>query len=909
MRSPAEFYSRARLGRFATCAVVSCATAAAVCGATAPNELGRPVFRDFPPGRSHISHLCQAVTQDADGFIYLANGANLACYDGATWKFFAVPTDCAGIRKFAVTAEGTIYAGGAGVIGWIRRKGLDPEFVSLAGQLPPAERDFEDIYDVLAAGDAVYFATEKRILIWRDGHFAVVPCATPPHSRGARLHRVGHAVYVTAPGQPLCRLADDRLEVVADDPRLRENAIVAVEAGAADELVLLSAERGFFQLMAGRVTPRPAEANAWLAGKRIIGAQRLRDGSLVVAFSSVSGDGGMRFGADGGYVGPLDQFIGLYVKTIRAFLADREGGLWLGTETGLIRIEWPSAVTVFDAINGLGQGAVADVARHEGTLYAATTEGVYRLEASDAEGRVAHFERVLNQPVDALVSHPDGLLALGYTDLLVQTAAGFTTVAKVPPGGGSLRRSQRDPDRVWITTTHGVRSVRHTPQGWRDEGPARDAAEMAREPAEEPARAQSGLPHLVRASAGPVSRMREETAPGGHALWICGAKGLVRVDLAKGFPAPAPFATMLVATGVRDGDRLPAGRTTLKFDFVALRHQVADAVSYQTRLGGDEEDWSVWSATRTRTFANLPAGDYRFEVRARDADGQLAAPASLGFSILPPWWRTGWAFLGYAAAGAGVLAGLVRFRTRALHRRADQLEAIIAERTAELAHKNTELVRLNQLELDEKISARLAEEKARLETLRYQLNPHFLFNTLASISSALGAERSPARTMVERLADFCRLTLHRPNDSDWTTLGGELKLLRAYLEIEQSRWGELLDVEIASAAGLENERLPHFLLLPLVENALKYGRATSPDRVGLRLAARRDGAGALVLEVANTGEWIEPAAEKTVSSFGIGLENLRERLARHYARAHSLEIAHGDGWVTVTLRILPPPGV
>jgi LytS/YehU family sensor histidine kinase len=230
----------------------------------------------------------------------------------------------------------------------------------------------------------------------------------------------------------------------------------------------------------------------------------------------------------------------------------------------------------------------------------------------------------------------------------------------------------------------------------------------------------------------------------------------------------------------------------------------------------------------------------------------------------------------------------------------------VAERTAELERKNTELVRLNGLELDEKISARLAEEKARLEVLRYQLNPHFLFNTLASISAALPGSGSPARRMVERLAEFCRLTLHRADERDWTTLGGEIQLLRSYLEIEQSRWGDLLDVELAHDPALDGENLPHFLLLPLVENALKYGRATSVDRVGLRLVTRRGADGALIVKVANTGEWVEPTGKKIVSSLGIGLDNLRERLVRHYPRRHRLEIAATDGWVTVTLHIIPP---
>ena len=405
---------------------------------------------------------------------------------------------------------------------------------------------------------------------------------------------------------------------------------------------------------------------------------------------------------------------------------------------------------------------------------------------------------------------------------------------------------------------------------------------------------------------GRVTTLYEDSADDGSVLWVGGEKGLVRVEVARAFPPPVPFATLLYTPDVREGDRLAPGSAKLGFNYVALRHQLGAAVTYQTRLLGFDRDWSAWSAERTRVFTTLPPGDYPFEVRARDADGRLSAPASLGFAVRAAWWLTGWAWFAYAAAGAGIVAALVWYRTRALLRRAERLEAIVAARTAELARQNHELIRLNQLELDEKISARLAEEKARLEMLRYQLNPHFLYNTLASISAALPAGRSTARTMVERLADFCRLTLHRADDRDWTTLGGEIQLLRTYLEIEQSRWGDLLDVAIDCDDALTGEQLPHFLLLPLVENALKYGRATSPERVGIRVGAHREADGTLVLEVANTGDWIAPAARKTVSSLGIGLDNLRERLARYYPRSHRLDIAPAGGWVTVTLRILPP---
>lgn len=906
--------------------------------AAAGDEVGRPAFRDFPPGRNNIGYLFPAVAQDEAGYIYAANQwGNFYRYDGTAWSIFPVTLESSGVREFARMAAGTLFAAGAGTVGYLRETGTGPEFVSLADRLPPALRETLDLHDALALGEDVYFAGEEAILRWHGERFTIIPCPTPPRTRGARLHRVGETIYAAVPGRGLCRVAGDRLEDVSADPVFRDRAILLLEAAAdgADGLTALTATHGFFRYAGGRVTPLDAEANRHLAGKTIWRALRLRDGSLAVIFSAVSGDGGLRFDAAGRYAGVIDQTLGLYLREFRDLFEDREGGLWLGTEVGLFRLEWPSPLSIFDAVNGLGAGAVADIARHDGVLYAATGEGLFRLHPAEAAGRAAHFERLATFPAYALLAHPAGLLVAGYAELFALTPAGPAAIAALPPGGGALRRSRSAPDCVWFTGADGPQRLRPTPAGWVAEpapgGAGRDAmTDFFRTDAAPPDDSGAGwiadatgirraagigrepqrLPHLVSAAAGAVAKLWEENRNGAAVLWVCGERGLIRVDLTQPFPPPVPYAALLAATGVKAGDRLAPDHAPLEFRYVALRHGIAGGVTYRTRLVGLENAWSEWTAERTRSFVRLPAGSYRFEVEARDADGHPGTPAALAFAVAPPWWFAPWALLGYASALAGLVVGSVHWHTRTLRRRAADLERVVAERTAELGRQNAELVRLHRLELDEKISARLAEEKARLEVLRYQLNPHFLFNTLASISAALPAGAAMPRAMVERLAEFCRLTLHRPDHRDHTTLGEELQLLRTYLQIETSRWGDLLEVALDADPGLDGERLPHFLLLPLVENALKYGRATSPDRVGVRLAARRDAAdGALVVEVANTGVWIEPGATRTVSTLGIGLENLRERLRRHYPRRHALHVASAGGWVTVTLRLAPEPVV
>jgi len=793
----------------------------------APDDLGRPLVRNHPPGEYLGEYECQAIAQDGAGVVYVADGIWLRAYDGVeTRPLPPLPPDGAGVSELAASAAGEIFAAGPNLVGRIEGSGREAKFVSLAQHLPAGGRDIANIRHVTASGNTVCFSDDEKLLVWRDERFSVVPCPSPPDSHGARLHAIGQSLYVSVAGRPLARLDGERLTVVADGPIVRECPIVAMGPGrTAGTLVLLTSERGFFQLdRAGKVSPLAVDANRRLAGKRVFRALQLADGSWVVGFSAVSGDGGMRFAPDGQYEGALDMSVGLIVKTLRTFCVDQEGGLFIGTEMGFSRVEWPSDTTVFDTLNGLGNGAVTSIERYDGVLFVTTNEGVFRLVPSSESGRPAHF--VPSQP---------------------------------PPPTRAQSRSY---------------------------------SETVAAP----------LPSRVRAAVGAVSCLYDESGPAGRVVWVGGEDGLARIDASHPRTSAPPLRVILRSAQVSPEAELEPEHAPLTFSYSAPRFGYASNVTYQTRLAGLDRAWSTWTNQRERSYPHLTPGRYRFEVRARDADAISSEPVSLAFSVLSPWWLSAWAIVGYLAAAAGLVAGLVQWRTRTLRQRAATLERVVAERTAELADKNRELTRLHRLESEEKIAARLAEETARLEVLRYQLNPHFLFNTLASISSSLPPGRSSARAMLERLAEFCRLTLHRSDEREWTTLGDEMRLIEAYLAIEKSRWEDMLTVEIACDPALTRERLPYFLLLPLVENALKYGRATSADRVGIRLAARRDPAsGGLTLEVANTGEWIESAAPKRVPTLGIGLENLRQRLARYFPGAHSFTFAHGGGWVTATL--------
>ncbi|MBN1611854.1 MAG: response regulator [Polyangiaceae bacterium] len=203
--------------------------------------------------------------------------------------------------------------------------------------------------------------------------------------------------------------------------------------------------------------------------------------------------------------------------------------------------------------------------------------------------------------------------------------------------------------------------------------------------------------------------------------------------------------------------------------------------------------------------------------------------------------------------------------------------------------------------------ARLTAESERLEKLRYQLNPHFLFNALASIRGAITSDAEAAREMVGMLAEYYRLTLTHGR-RDLLPLAEELAIVRLYLSMDQARRRDPIDVQWQVAAGLDTVMLPTFLLQPLVENAVKYGRRTSQTRLRMRLDVAPGKDGGVLVTVSNTGYWVDPDTEPRDSP-KVGLENVRRRLDHQYGEAGGLTCWHGDGWVHVSVTLPAPCAV
>lgn len=197
------------------------------------------------------------------------------------------------------------------------------------------------------------------------------------------------------------------------------------------------------------------------------------------------------------------------------------------------------------------------------------------------------------------------------------------------------------------------------------------------------------------------------------------------------------------------------------------------------------------------------------------------------------------------------------------------------------------------------LETRLAE--AQLQALQRQLHPHFLFNTLHTISALMHRDTEAADAMLARLSDLLRLTLDRIGVQE-ITLKEELEFLETYLTIERTRFGERLMVQMEIEPETLDILVPNLILQPLVENAMRHGIGARVGGGRLQVVARRTG-DRLWMMVRDNGPGLSKA-KLDAFNHGVGLSNTRSRLAHLYPGAHRFEFHEpSDGGLAVTIEI------
>ncbi len=201
------------------------------------------------------------------------------------------------------------------------------------------------------------------------------------------------------------------------------------------------------------------------------------------------------------------------------------------------------------------------------------------------------------------------------------------------------------------------------------------------------------------------------------------------------------------------------------------------------------------------------------------------------------------------------------------------------------------------------LNATAAAHQAQLKMLRYQLNPHFLFNTLNAISTLiLDGANETANLTVSRLSDFLRYTLDN-DPTNRVTLGSELRALDLYLEIEKVRFGERLIIRKEVESRAREALVPSLILQPLIENAIKYAVTPIEDGGTVTISAKVHDQ-MLILQLSDNGPGLRNGQKSKNGSGGVGLKNTRERLQQFYGDRQAFTLAPNDpSGLVITINI------
>jgi sensor histidine kinase YesM len=191
---------------------------------------------------------------------------------------------------------------------------------------------------------------------------------------------------------------------------------------------------------------------------------------------------------------------------------------------------------------------------------------------------------------------------------------------------------------------------------------------------------------------------------------------------------------------------------------------------------------------------------------------------------------------------------------------------------------------------------------AKLKMLRYQINPHFLFNVLNSIYTLIDENTEKAKKLVIDMSEYYRYTLNKQQLT--VSIDKEVESILKYLEIQKIRFEEEFEYEISIDEAVKSVLVPSFIIHLLIENAVKYGTKTMKQKLSVRLSAglvnKR-----LLIRVANTGKLVAvtPSTEKNSNGTSNGIENLKYRLSLYYNDQYTFTLKEADGWVVAAIDI------
>ncbi|MDB4384978.1 hypothetical protein N9Z12_02905 [Opitutaceae bacterium] len=435
-------------------------------------EAGRPVIRDYRP-TEYLGHpQIFDITQDEDGFIYLANVQGILQFDGVRWNHQAAPLTFT--YDVGAGPKDRIWTSSANDIGYFEAGDDTTNLVyqSLVPSLPPELQDLRRGGDFAVHGEDVYYSTTNGLIRFRGDeqhHW---------EGSGASINIVDGQVYWVRNGQDLMRVSADDLETVVEGSDYFDGRHAHAITRPNQSPIWVIGERGVFEINpADQSLQRiPGPLDALVREGRVNDIERLDENSFAVATSLygiiVSDNSGQR-------IRRLDRDTGLADNAVLSLFTDRDGGLWAGLNSGIAHISHRSPVTVFDGQNGPTPGTIDGWYRINEKVYAGSFDGLYELMPPDPiTGRSAKFERIIDTVTNVFAfTHFDGDLIFSSSDGLYRLNDNdqselFLDLSHNPPKW--MAESKLVPNRIYVAGQDGLSILERTPDGLKITGEALD---------------------------------------------------------------------------------------------------------------------------------------------------------------------------------------------------------------------------------------------------------------------------------------------------------------------------------------------------------------------------------------------------------------------------------------------------
>jgi signal transduction histidine kinase/CheY-like chemotaxis protein len=411
-------------------------------------EFGHPLFRTFTEHDYGDVYEIYAVTEDEEGRMLFGCQDAILAFDNNRWETIPAP-ETGFIRWLAVDRQGLVWFGSSTQIGYLSR--IDGKYLLVKvyhGSFGPNSRG-------IVAGGQLVVSTEAGLVIWRNGYLFQQPWSTDLVSP-VSLALCQGKIRIGDQNGSIYEFDGNRFNKIAESPPTNAGEIRAiVDCPVGDGLVVRSS--GIFQKIGATLVPWKTDIDSLLKGSAIFHAKWVLDKYLAVL---VQNSGVYLLDQEGHLVESFTVSGGLPDAGFEATGEDRDGGLWVCTDTEITRIQCGVGYTEFDHELGLPRGFVNIVAGYQGKVYTATQHGLYVLKAGEDVSQSAHFVRFsdLNDRFFGLTVTGSTVYAIG-EDGAYSLDPATARSTRIGSGGGTILPSRIDPRRIFLTTLTGLESI------------------------------------------------------------------------------------------------------------------------------------------------------------------------------------------------------------------------------------------------------------------------------------------------------------------------------------------------------------------------------------------------------------------------------------------------------------------